>query len=139
MNEQASAWLTAVDGLPAVHTRLRRVVILNRPAMDVIPQQDGPQTCFYLDPPYVPFTRVALDAYGLHEMSAADHEALLRLLLTVKGKVLLSGYRSGMYDEILQGWARHDFDLPNNAAGGGHKRRMTECLWLNYRVQAIGA
>src|SRR5262245_46196307 len=30
MNEQASAWLTAVEGLPAVHRRLKRVVVLNR-------------------------------------------------------------------------------------------------------------
>ncbi|HET6573043.1 MAG TPA: DNA adenine methylase, partial [Fimbriiglobus sp.] len=40
MNEQASAWLSAVDGLPAVHARLRRVVILNRDARDVIRQED---------------------------------------------------------------------------------------------------
>jgi putative AlgH/UPF0301 family transcriptional regulator len=36
MNEQASAWLTAVKGLPDVHARLKRVVILNHDALDVI-------------------------------------------------------------------------------------------------------
>jgi len=51
MNEQASAWLSAVDGLRAVHRRLRRVVVLNRPAIEVIQGQDGPDTLFYLDPP----------------------------------------------------------------------------------------
>lgn len=48
MNEQASAWMTAVEGLPQVAARLRRVVILNKEALDVIRQEDGPQTLFYL-------------------------------------------------------------------------------------------
>ena len=43
-NEQASAWWNAVDGLAAVHARLKRVVILCRDALDVIRQQDGPIT-----------------------------------------------------------------------------------------------
>lgn len=133
MNEQASAWLNAVDGLPAVHARLRRVVILNRPALEVIKQQDGPKTLFYLDPPYLHETRVATDAYQ-HEMTADEHGELLVALTTIKGRFLLSGYRSEMYDDAAkcQGWKRHDFDLPNNAAGGGEKRRMTECVWTNY-------
>jgi hypothetical protein len=29
-------------------------------------------------------------------------------------------------------WHRIEFTLPNNAAGGATKRRMAECLWLNY-------
>ena len=53
MNEQASAWLTAIDGLPAVHARLQRVVILNQDALQVIKNQDGEKTLFYLDPPYL--------------------------------------------------------------------------------------
>ena len=36
MNEQTSAWLTCIDGLPAVSAHLRRVVILNEPALEVI-------------------------------------------------------------------------------------------------------
>ena len=38
--------------MPAVHARLKRVVVLNRDALDVIRTQDGPGTLFYLDPPY---------------------------------------------------------------------------------------
>jgi DNA adenine methylase len=41
MNEQASAWLTAVEGLPAVHARLKRVAILNRPALMSFDNQPG--------------------------------------------------------------------------------------------------
>jgi hypothetical protein len=75
MNEQASAWLSAVEGLRAVHTRLKRVVILNRPALEVIHQQDGQGTLFYLDPPYLHATRASTTEYGPHEMSEGDEKA----------------------------------------------------------------
>jgi DNA adenine methylase len=131
MNEQASAWVGAVDGLPAVHARLRRVVILDRDAVDVIRQQDGPGTLFYLDPPYVPSSRTAPDIYA-HEMSVNQHEALLAAIKACKGKVMISGYASELYDRELAGWHSTTFDLPNNSAGGGTKRRMTEVIWMNY-------
>ena len=47
---------------------------------------------------------------------------------------MVSGYRSTLYDRMLAGWTRHDFDLANNAAGGSSKRPMTECLWCNVEV-----
>lgn len=133
MNEQASAWLSAVQGLPEVHARLRRVVVLNRDALEVIQGQDGSQTLFYCDPPYLHETRSTTTEYGSYEMSPEQHRELLQVLLGCQGKVLLSGYRSGLYDEMLAGWVRHDFDLPNNAASGSSKRRMVECVWCNFR------
>lgn len=134
MSNEVSAWLTAVEGLPAVHARLRRVLILNRPALDVIRGQDGPQTLYYLDPPYLHTTRATTGEYGAHEMTTDQHYDLLNVLADIKGRFLLSGYRSVLYDNFAKGngWRRHDFDLPNAAAGGKVKRRMTECVWKNY-------
>ena len=134
MNEQASAWLNVVDGLAHVHERMRRVTILSRDALDVICQQGGPRTLFYCEPPYLLSTRTAPDVYGPHEMSRADHKELLRALAKIKGKFLLSGYPSALYDfhARCHGWKCHTFDLPNNAAGTKTKRRMTECVWMNY-------
>ena len=133
MNEQTSAWLSAVEGLPAVHERLKRVVILNQHATDVIRKQDGEKTLFYCDPPYLRETRTTGDVYR-YEMTKTQHSVLLKRLGHIHGKFLLSGYRSAMYDGEAKrfGWRRVDFDLPNNAAGGGAKRRMTECIWMNY-------
>ncbi len=132
MNEQASAWLTCVDGLPAVHERLKRVVILNRDALDVIRQQDGENTLHYVDPPYLHSTRSTTKEYGEHEMSEQQHRELLALLRVVKGKVILSGYPSELYDTEIAGWRRETHNLPNNAAGGASKARETEVLWCNY-------
>jgi DNA adenine methylase len=134
-NEQASAWTGAVEGLPAVHARLQRVAILNRPALDAIRSQDGPHTLHYCDPPYLHETRTARQAYGRFEMTEAEHRELLAVLLGVEGKVMLSGYPSALYDEALAGWRRITFDLPNNAAGGQEKGRETEVLWCNFDEQ----
>lgn len=134
MNEQVAAWLGAVEGLPDVHARLMRVAILNRPALDVIRQQDGPDTLFYCDPPYLHETRASTREYA-HEMTETQHFDLLKLLARIKGRFLLSGYRSAMYDGDAErfGWRRVDFELPNNAAGGGAKRRMVESVWMNFQ------
>ena len=131
MNEQASAWLSAVEGLPAVHARLKRVALLEGPALDAIRQEDGPDTLFYCDPPYLHETRTATAAYA-HEMTAADHAALLAVLRAVEGKVMLSGYPSALYDDALAGWTRHACAVPNHAAGGKVKGRETEVLWCNF-------
>ncbi len=132
MNNEVSAWLTAVEFLPQGHARLKRVLILNRDALEVIRSQDGPATLFYLDPPYLHETRATTGEY-LHEMSEADHAKLLGVLQSIKGKFLLSGYHSGMYDRAAaeNGWRCHNFDMPNQAAGGKKKRRMVESVWCN--------
>jgi DNA adenine methylase len=132
MNAEASAWLNAIEGLVAVHERMKRIVVLNRPALEVIQSQDGPDTLFYCDPPYLHQTRTAKKVYGRFEMKTAEHRQLLDVLLGCKGKVMLSGYPSKLYDEVLAGWARHTFDLRNNAAAGRKKNRETEVLWCNF-------
>lgn len=133
MNEQAAAWLSAIDRLPEVHARLKRVVILNRDALAVIRGQDGPQTLFYLDPPYLHETRATTGQYA-HEMTTDDHAALLATLAKIKGKFLLSGYLSALYQgqADAHGWQRVDIKIPNHAAGGKTKRIQTECVWRNF-------
>ena len=41
---------------------------------------------------------------------------LLTMLGTVKGKVIVSGYASALYDALLAGWNRHTLEIPNNVA-----------------------
>lgn len=130
-NEQVSAWLSCIEGLPAVAARLRRVLILNQPALEVIGQQDGPGTLFYLDPPYLHETRASTNAYR-HEMTKDEHLELLTVIQHCAGKVLLSGYPSPLYDRELGSWRRVDFAIDNKAASGKTKRKMTEAVWLNF-------
>jgi DNA adenine methylase len=127
-----NGWWGAVEGLADVHRRLRDVKVLCRPALDVIRTHDGPAVCFYLDPPYLHESRAATKAYGRYEMTDGDHRDLLAVLRCVKGKVLLSGYASDLYDRALADWNRHTFEIANNAAGGKQKDRETEVLWCNF-------
>ena len=133
MNEQVSAWLTSVEGLADVHSRLKRVVILNRDALDVIRQQDGPGTLYYLDPPYLHDTRSSCSDYA-HEMTDQQHQDLLTCLGSIQGKFMLSGYPSDLYAiaEACHGWRHVDFDLPNNASSKSSKERKTERVWMNF-------
>jgi DNA adenine methylase len=130
MNEQASAWLNAVEGLPAVHARPKRVAILCRDALEVIRQQNGQGTLFYLDPPYLSGTRISDNVYS-HEMDRTQHVELLDVIRQCQGRVMLSGYPSLLYENRLRDWTRHKFDLLNQAAGGKQKRRMVEVVWCN--------
>jgi len=119
MAHACSKWLSRIDRLPFWHDRIMRVQIDNRPALDVIRYWDSPETTFYCDPPYVHEMRVAgnNDVYR-HEMTAADHAALVETLLAVKGNVVLSGYAQPIYAPLeAAGWKRIDWHTACSAAG----------------------
>jgi DNA adenine methylase len=145
-NEQVSAWMTAIEGLPAVHNRLMRVVIKSKHALLLIYEEDSPTTLFYLDPPYMHVVRESTEMYGEdgeYEMSEDDHEDLLRLItgqyelddnifFGPQGNFMVSGYDTDLYNDYLDGWSKVEIDRANSAAGGTTKRRMVECVWMNY-------
>jgi DNA adenine methylase len=133
MNEHCSSWLSAVEGLPKIHARLKRVMIFNKPALEVIQSVDSARTLFFCDPPYHPSTRSARDAYKF-EMTDRDHRDLLEALAEIKGRFLLSGYHCRLYDDFAssQGWRAMEFEKANSAGGGDTKRRMTEVIWTNF-------
>ena len=133
MNEQVSAWLTAVEGLPEVHARLKRVVITNTDAVGLIQQQDGAKTFFYCDPPYLGPERSTPGTYAF-EMTEADHWELLATLAEIKGMFALSGYHNPLYDKwaARRGFTCHERQIDNKAASGPTKAIKTECLWVNY-------
>lgn len=92
-------WLTYVDFLHLYANRLRGVIIENLDWRECLARYDKPDTLFYLDPPYMPETRSKKYAYK-HDWTALDHENLLALLPSIKGKFILSGYDSGSYAKL---------------------------------------
>lgn len=133
MAGDVNAWWNAIDKLPEVIARLRRVQIDCRPAIEAIRHYDDPNALIYCDPPYVHATRAkgSCHVYNV-EMTDGDHHQLADTLNACQAKVVLSGYPSPQYEELYKGWRTVDFDRPNDAAGGKSKRRMTERLWMNY-------
>ncbi len=128
MSGVISRWLGGVEALPEIATRLLRVQIENRPAIDVIRLYDGPKTLFYCDPPYLHTTRGDSKAYGF-EMDEDQHIQLASALKRCKGKVAISGYRNNLMDKLYKGWRR--FDAPPKQCHSIKQLRQ-ECLWTNY-------
>lgn len=120
-------WANSVPHVLDIVDRLKRVQIENLPAADLIKQLDSPSTLFYLDPPYVLQTRNYKKAYA-YEMSNHQHKLLLKLITSLKGKVILSGYSHEIYEEMLSGWIRIDIPVRINSS----KAHRTERLWVNF-------
>lgn len=133
MNENVSAWLSAIESLPEAHERLKRVEICCMDAINFIHRYDDGKALFYCDCPYLHSTRTYKKAYD-HEMTFDQHRALLECLTGIKGKFALSGYHSDLYDTFagLHNWRLAEKVIDNKAASGKTKRRVTECLWMNY-------
>lgn len=128
----AHDWMNYADALPWMVDRLRGVVIENRHAFDVMNTHDSEQTLHYVDPPYVAGTRDKGGDYAF-EMNDAEHRDLGAVLSKLKGAVIVSGYRSDLYDEIYAGWDR--FERSSYADGA---RPRIEVIWTkNIRKDAF--
>lgn len=126
----ARDWMTYPTCLEGIIERLRGVVIENRPFEELVPQHDGPKTCFYVDPPYVHASRAMVAMHGnhgyAHEMTDEQHACLADTLRGVRGMVVLSGYHSDLYDSLYGNWER----VEREALADGAAKRL-EVLWFN--------
>lgn len=118
----AHDWVNYVEEISAFTERLRGVVIDSRDFADLFKVHDSEQTLFYLDPPYVEETRKRVGAY-MHEFNR--HEEMIEIAAAAKGKVVLSGYDSPLYNERLRDWKR--VEKPTYADGA---KKRTEVLWI---------
>jgi len=121
MSKFISDYLASVERLSEVHERISKTIILNYDIFKLIDLYDQEDVFLYLDPPYIPETRVAKKAY-LHEMSFEDHERLINRIKDFKGKCLVSGYDHSLYDKLS--WNKYSFKSPHS--------KKQECLWRNY-------
>jgi DNA adenine methylase len=120
-------WSTYPRHLAQVCRRFQDVLIEHRDALEVIKVQDTGDALFFVDPPYLPSTRAKGTTYR-HELSEAEHIGLLTLLRSLKGRVMVCGYPSELYDDMLQGWQR--LTRKHYAASQGMRVRM-EVLWIS--------
>ncbi|MDH2670295.1 DNA adenine methylase [Klebsiella quasipneumoniae] len=129
----AHLWERYPENLAALCQRLQGVIIENKDALSVMRAHDAQTTLHYIDPPYVPETRVQGNRYYAYEMTVEGHEQLLAVARTMTGMVMISGYDTEVYNDMLSGWAKTE-KTSRISAGRGTKVR-TECLWLNPAAQ----
>src|SRR5262245_50957112 len=117
MARDVNGWWTAIDKLPEIIARIRRVEILGRPALEAIRKFDHKDCLIYCDPPYVHGTREAnsRDVYHV-EMSDEDHVRLAEVLNRCQSRVVVSGYPSDLYAGLYAGWRAVGFEIANHAA-----------------------
>lgn len=115
---------------PAVE-RLMRVSLECRPALEIIEKYgQHPDVLLYVDPPYLGETRVGSnDAYRMEMKSSDDHTAMLEALLAARAAVVLSGYRSDLYDTTLAEW--QSADIAASTGQGSVWSERVETLWSN--------
>jgi DNA adenine methylase len=126
-------WLGAIEGLEDVCSRIKDIQIEHIDALDAIQRYDTPDTLHYVDPPYLMSSRSGGENYR-HEFSDEQHLSLLNLLLTVQGKVVLSGYINELYSTTLAGWkeSRRASCYANSTLQNGEKSQRQEVIWTNF-------
>ena len=128
-----------LDKFSLIHDRFKRVQIENMDAISLLDSFDGPDTVFYLDPPYVDS---ASGAYK-HEMREDQHRELLDKIFSLEGYVAVSGYDNPIYGN--QAWDdRISWDVSVSLEAGsakapgkeylngtdGKKSKAEEILWI---------
>ncbi len=84
----------------------------------------------YCDPPYLHHSRSSGRRYR-YDYHESDHIELLRLLKSLPCQVMLSGYPSSLYDDLLADWRSLELQVMNQ---GGVR---TEKLWYNFQPDRV--
>lgn len=132
-------YFNGLKSLPAIHRRIKDLIIENQDCLVVAKKWDNKETCFYWDNPYLKDTRVTFNDYA-YEMSDEQHQNTLDFVTSCKAKVIMSGYAHKMYTEALEanGFTRIDlatFSRGSMSNGKGYESKRTECLWINYQAK----
>lgn len=121
-------WYNLPERILKTAERLRCVQVDNRPAVEIIQRFNYEDVFMYIDPPYLWKTRKGKQYK--HEMSDEDHIELLTTLKNSKAKIMISGYDSELYNELLHNWNKEY--LMSNAE---HGKPREEVVWMNYKRQ----
>lgn len=121
-----------LENLRAAVERLKSVQIESDTATACIKRFDAPGTLFYVDPPYLFETRYSNEKRYAHEMSNDEHRDLAALLKTVQGMVIISGYKSDLYEELYEGWRCEEKSTTTNG-----NSKATELLWISPKIDEI--
>jgi DNA adenine methylase len=126
----AREWAGLPEIIQATANRFASVTLEARNALQLIPQYDSPSTLFYIDPPYPWSARNSHGAGYKHELGDAEHRLLAAILNRLKGRVVLSGYRCALYDELYRTW--RSVERRTFASGQVTPSERTEVLWMNF-------
>lgn len=110
--------------------RLQNVQLECADAIYVIKSRDTEHTFFYVDPPYYNANMGHYDGYTID-----DFKLLLETLSQIKGKFLLSSYRSDILKEFQNKFKWHSKEFKMRITSCiNHKKEKIEVLTANYPI-----
>lgn len=80
----------------------------------------------YCDPPYMRETRKKDCQLYKYDYTREQHVELLNVLKSLPCMVMVSGYKSSLYQAVLNDWQTHCFEAKT------HHSMATEWVWMNY-------
>ena len=121
-------WNKVPEKILEAAKRLKDAEIENRDAFQLIKKYNRKDCLIYIDPPYLLSTR-RQRYYNIEMTEDREHRELLELLKNHLGPVIISGYNSELYEDMLQGWNKKE--IRTNAEQG---KQRVEVLWFNYEL-----
>lgn len=132
MSKSVSDFLSSIDRLYELHLRLSRVIIRNIDGVELIKKHNDDSVFIYADPPYDQTTRTS--ARYVVDMDNTKQKEFLDTCMSSKSKILISAYRSDLYDTLLNSnFKRYDFNV-KTISGNFEKKNKTESLYYNYDI-----
>lgn len=112
--------------LPKISERLQNVYITNRTAIEILKVFDNNNILAYIDPPELPDKEQTSTCE--FEMSIEHHIELSEVLNIFKGKVLISGSPSRLYNRLYKSWTCETKKINHSS----QQKIKTELLWRNF-------
>lgn len=130
-----------LDHWRMLHTIFSRVQVENLDWEACLADYDGPNSVFYIDPPY-PGT---FQAIYKHKFTDEMHEKMCKKIFTTKGFVAISSYANPIYDAFpwdeKHSWdvnvtcdSKSSTDTGNRIYQGGENLRTTEVLYIKESI-----
>lgn len=127
LSEKTNKWVAAVNNLPKVVERLKRVQLECKDFRYIMKHYDTAETLFYLDSPYdktfrsdtkYEFDFLHQDFYDLHHYASK-----------IKGRVAISGYKTEFMTELFKEFRLSEGPTRKNNRS---EKEAKEVLWTNY-------
>jgi len=115
-----TVWIKMLDNLSGVAKRIKNTNVICSPFKDMLKVWDEEDTFIYLNPPALP----GKNEEEHPDMTVDDHVAMLNLLKGARGKILVSGHSSPLYNCQLTNWKSTKMTFAGS--------KKPEVLWRNY-------
>lgn len=124
-------WNDLPDRILLAAERLKQVQVECMPAVELIKRFKFPNVLIYCDPPYLMSTRAShvKQQYSNEMLSEQSHIELLEVLLEHPGYVVISGYESELYKEMLESRGWNKYTIQSNDQSNKPRK---EVIWTNF-------